>query len=126
MSILRDTKEDSYRAQRQASQGAGITLVYGCGVFIATMDCAKRVATILGDRELQDAGDGIIESIPVYKIPLEEISSALQKLTTRFSVALVDIDVGKNNTRFVLVWKIPAASTNGSKPEPASTNIDDY
>lgn len=99
---------------KAASQGAGITLLCGCGEFTATFESATRCAEVLGNRELRDAGDGFIEIIPIYKIPLEEIHLALGKLSARFSVALIDLVCDKNTSRFVLVWKIIPSGHNGS------------
>lgn len=126
MSALLDTRKASYQQQRAASQGAGITLVVGCGQFVATFECATRCAEVLGSRTLEDAGDGIFEVIPIYKIPLEDISLALAKLSARFSVALVDVACdGKSNLRFVLVWKIvPQPSKAG--PAQKEINWDEY
>lgn len=129
MSLLLDAKRTSYQAQRTASQGAGITLVSGCGEYTATFGCAEHVADVMGSRELQDLGDGIIEVIPFYKIAVEDLYSALQKLSTRFSVALVEYAMTKNGGQFILLWRI-----NPSKPMltidnpklPPSTNLDDY
>lgn len=123
MSQFLDTKRDSYRAQRTASQGAGITLVSGCNEFTANFDCAKHVASILGDRELQDLGDGIFEVIPTFKIPSEDLYSALQKLSARYSVALVEYAMTKNGGQFVLLWRINPTTP---KPDVVSTNLDDY
>lgn len=123
MSLLLDTKRDSYRAQRTASQGAGITLVSGCNQFTASFDCARHVSEVLGTRELQDVGDGIYEVIPFYKIPSEDLYSALQKLSARFSVALIEYAMTKNGGQFVLLWRI--SPTQNNKP-PTSANLDDY
>lgn len=127
MSALLDTKKESHRAQQSAGAGAGITLVCGCGEYVASFDCASRCAELLGKRELRDMGDGIFESIPVYKIPLEEINGALLKLSARYSVALVDLACEKGSSRFVLVWKIlPSASAASAIPAKPSMDINDY
>lgn len=125
MSTFYDTKRASHQQQRAVSQGAGITLVVGAGVYSASFECAEHIARVLGSRELKDAGDGIFESIPVYKIPTEEMFSALQKLALKYSIALVELVCERNGSRFVLVWKI-APTLSLQTPPPASQNLDDY
>lgn len=109
MSALLDIKKQSYALQRSASQGAGLTLVSSCGCFVATFDCAKKASQVLGNRNLRDAGDGITESIPTYSIPTEDLYASVVKLSARFSVALVEVVADEKGSRFVLLWKIPAA-----------------
>ncbi len=106
MSTFLDTKRAGYRAQRSVSKGASITLVYGCGEFTTSFDCAQRAAGILGNRELRDDGDGIYESIPVLSIPFETSYEAIHKLTAKYSVALVDVVCSDKASTFVLLWKI--------------------
>lgn len=128
MSLFSDTKKESYRAQRQTSQGAGITLVNGIGCYHATFECATRIAAILGNRGLSDAGDGLYESIPRYIIPLEELNEALLKLSQKYSVALIDL-ASDTPTRFVLVWRIvPFARLTDipEPPQPLTYNLDDF
>jgi len=104
---LGDSKRGGYSRQRQASAGAAITLVCGCGEYVALFECATRISKVLGDRELEDLGDGLLEVIPRYRIPFEEMAAGLAKLTEQYSVALVDIS---EDSRFVLIWRInPAA-----------------
>ncbi len=106
-SLLLTTKQSDYSAQRGVSLGAGITLAFRIGHLTAMFNCANHVAEILGDRDLQDLGDGVFESIPIYDIPLADAHKALAKLSAKMSVALVDFECGEVG-RFVLVWKIPA------------------
>lgn len=117
MSLIRDEMRRSYSAQRGVSQGASITLVAMAGYYEARFDCAKRAATILGDRELRDC-----DGIPVLSIPNEELHRSITKLAGTFSVALVDTVTDEAGTRFVLVWKILPRT-----PEEApSTDLDSY
>lgn len=107
MPLFADTKKSSYIAQRGASQGAGITLVSGPGQWNASFDCAKRISKVLGNRDLKDAGDGILESIPLYKITSEDLQQSCQKLSAQFSIALVELVCDRAGaTRFALLWKI--------------------
>lgn len=125
MSALLDTKEDSYAQQRNASAGAGITLVYKCGEFHASMICAKRCAEVLGSSALEELGDGLFEVIPRYRISLEDISTALAKLSARYSVALIDLVCDKRSSRFVLIWKIlPTGASSTPAPEK-QLSVDD-
>ncbi len=101
-----ETKLAGYRKQRSASRGASLTLVSGCGEWKASFDCATRAAGILGSRNLENQGDGILESIPVLSIPIETSYEAIHKLTARYSVALVDIVCRDAASTFVLLWKI--------------------
>lgn len=126
MSLFLESKQQSYRSQRAASQGAGITLVCGAGEYTALFDCARSVALVLGDRELKDLGDGINEVIPSFKIPTEELNLALEKICLRFSVALVDFVCEKDTSRFVLLWKIVPSRVQAATVQPVSTNLDDY
>lgn len=119
--MLSKIKRAAWNQQRQVSQGAAVVLVCGAGYFTAMFECAKRCAEVLGNRDLDDIGDGFIDYIPRFKIDLLDISSALQKLTTKYSVALVDVTPDKHGTRFVLVHKIPAAI-----PAKEETPIDDF
>lgn len=120
---LSDLKRQGYRLQRGASQGATITLLSGCGYYTALFECATRCASILGERTLQDVGDGILEVIPSYKIPTEELNLALQKLSKQFSIALVEYVCEKAGGRFVLLWRIDRSPSGALTP---STNLDDY
>ncbi len=139
MPTFADIKRDRHRLQRSASGGASITLVSECGQYSALFECANRCAEVLGDRNLEDMGDGLLESIPAYNIPVEDLFSCLQKLATRFSVSLVEYAETKTGGRFVCLWRIVAAvppPTGDATPPPASientthplisTNLDDY
>ena len=127
MSLFLETKRAGYRAQRSCSKGASITLVSAPGCFMASFECAARAAEVLGSRDLQDLGDGIIESIPVLCIPLETLEVAIHKLIERFSVALVDLVCDEASSRFVLLWKV---DQRVPEPEPQMTteslNPDEY
>lgn len=116
-----DIKRKGYNQTRTASQGATITLVSGPGYCIAQFECATRIAKVIGERGLTDQGDGMIEFIPVYRIPARELFSALQKLSKLFSVAIVEYD----EKGFLLLWKIPRIAGTPA-PETPSTNVDDY
>lgn len=120
MSLFADTKKESYRAQRQASQGAGITLVNGIGCYHASFDCATRIAAVLGNRGLSDAGDGIYESIPQYSIPMEALHDAIASLSQKYSIALIDL-ASDTPTRFVLVWRIMPTT-----PQPITYDLNDF
>jgi hypothetical protein len=109
---LEQLKRGGYSRHRQASAGAAITLVCGCGEYVALFECAKRISTVLGTRDLEDLGDGLMESIPRYRIRFEDIVTALRKLTTQYSVALVDMGADE---RFVLIWRL-----NSKAAEPAA------
>ena len=103
MPFLAEVKRATYSRQRQASAGAAITLVCGCGEYVALFECATRISKVLGDRELEDLGDGLLEVIPRYRIPFAEMSELLERLTQVYSVALVDM---AEDCRFVLIWRI--------------------
>lgn len=123
MPSFTEIKRQGYRLQRTASEGANITLVSGCGSYTALFECARRCAEVLGDRALTDLGDGIFEVIPSYRISVEDLFSALQKITLRFSVALVEYtNTEKTGGRFVCLWRINPQTVSPK----ASTNIDDY
>lgn len=128
MSSLSGLKRQGYRLQRSASHGAAITLVSGCGYYSALFECASRCAEVLGNRSLEDKGDGILEIIPSYKIPTEDLFAALQKLSAKFSVALVEFsNAGKMGGMFVCIWRInPATIEPLTTLTAASTNLDDY
>lgn len=105
MTTYLETRKSSYAAQRSASQGAGITLVSHAGEYVASFDCAKHCAEVLGTRNVGVLKEGEVQ---VYRILLAEMHSSLLKLSARFSVALVELVAEAKDTRFVLVWKIPA------------------
>lgn len=98
MSLFLESKRATYRAQRVASHGASITLVASAGCYVAHFDCARKVASVLGEREMVDLGDGVLR----YAIPMDEMNRALVKLSQRHSIALVDTI----EDRFVLVWTV--------------------
>jgi len=106
MPFLAEVKRATYSRQRQASAGAAITLVCGCGEYVALFECATRISKVLGDRELEDLGDGLLEVIPRYRIPFAEMAAGLAKLTEQYSVALVDLICETEGPRFVLIWRI--------------------
>lgn len=118
-----DIKRKGYHLQRGASNGAAITLVNCTGEFRAEFECATRCASILGDRSLTDLGDGMIDYIPCFRIPTEELCAAITKLSTRFSIALVEYTLTARGGQFVCLWRI---NSNAQQPQPASTNLDDY
>lgn len=118
---LSQVKLPGYKQQRGASKGASITLVAGCGVFTALFECATKVAGILGDRGLTELSDGLIDYVPQFSIPVEDLHSVLQKLSKKYSIALVEYTA---EARYVLLWKIEQAQTQ--TPQPPSTNLDDY
>lgn len=125
MSIMFDTKRATHRAHRQASCGAAITLVAKPCEYLATFECATRCAEVLGAGGLTNVGDGIFESIPVYKIPLEDMQIACAKLSKQFSIALVDLVCHRDSTRFVPVWIIARTGPTPVTKQPVST-LDDY
>jgi hypothetical protein len=120
-SLFFDTKKESYRAIRAASQGASISLSRGCDEYVATFNCATSIASVLGDRELH-----LEETVPTFRIPIEDLSAACLKLATRFSVALVETVCGPESIRFVLLWKIPVISVPQTDESPSSQNLDEY
>jgi len=120
-----DLKRQGYRVQRSASMGAAITLVSRVGEFAAMFECATKCAEILGTRALEDVGDGILESIPQYRIPTEDLYSAIEKLSKRYSVALLEFTFTKNGGRFVCLWRIAAGATETTHEAP-STDLDEY
>lgn len=121
---LQTLKRQSYNLQRKASQGATITLVNLVGEFRAEFECAKHCAQLLGDRDLIDLGDGILESIPCFRIATEDLFSMITKLSTRFSIALVEYTMTRNGGQFVCLWRIECSKV--TTPTPASLNLDDY
>lgn len=124
MPSFEEIKRAGYGRHRQASQGAAITLVCGVGEYTALFECAKRISTVLGTRDLDDLGDGLCESIPQYKIPFEAMPAAISRLTEKFTVALVDMA----GERFVLIHRIPCRNTlrrEAEVKEEAELTIDD-
>ena len=115
MSLFLESKQNTYRQIRAASQGASISLFHGCGEYVATFACATAIASALGGGAIMEEG------VPHYRIPLEDIQPALMKLSTKHSVALLDITCGDEGGRFVLLWKIPVAV-----PPKADVNLDEY
>ncbi len=108
-----DFKRSAHIKQRAASNGAAITLVADSESFHASFECATRIAQVLGTRDLKDLGDGLLDEIPSYKIPLEDLESALQRLSQRFTIALVDYISSKYEGKYVLLWKIIPAAAPG-------------
>lgn len=127
-------KRKAYNQQRKASQGAAITLVSTAGDYRALFECATHCAELLGDRELKDLGDGIMETIPAYHIPVEDLFSSLTKITARFSVALVEYAQTRNGAQFVCLWRINPQDkdkafneSSGIEPKPpTSKDVNDY
>lgn len=109
MPSFEEIKRGGYSRHRQASAGAAITLVCGCGEYVALFECAKRISSILGDRELEDLGDSILDVIPRYRISFADMAAALPKITEKFSVALVDMTADEQGPRFVLICRINPA-----------------
>jgi hypothetical protein len=124
-SLIAEEMRRSYLAQRGVSQGAGITLVSASQGWVARLDCAKRCALVLGERYSADFGEG-----EICGIPNEEMARALAKLSESFSVALVDTVTDDQGTRFVLIYKIPAAVKPEQEiapdPNQGSLDLDEY
>jgi len=107
---MTELKRQGYRLQRTASHGAAITLVSRCNEYAAMFECATKCAQVLGERAMEDLGDGILEVIPYYRIPTEELYAALQKLSQRFSIALVEYAFTRQGGQFVTLWRIERQS----------------
>lgn len=120
MALVLDEMRRTYAAQRGVSQGAALTLAAHIGGYQARFECAKRCAEILGDRHLEQHGDGIA----LYHIPLEELHRSITKLALTYSVALVDTVTDEQGSRFVLVWRINPPSRAAATAQPES--LDDY
>lgn len=126
MPTLTDLKRQGYRQQRLASLGAAVTLVSGCGSHSALFECASHIAQVLGTRNLQDLGDGLLECIPFYRIPNEELNEALLKLSKRFSIALVEYS---DRGSYIALWRIDRSPEFVEISNPLlaqSTNLNDY
>lgn len=95
--LLHQEMRRTYAAQRGVSQGASVTLAAVSGGFAARFDCARRCASILGSRNLEN---------DVLLIPTEDAHKSIMKLSETLSVALVDTVTDEGGTRFVLVWRI--------------------
>lgn len=102
-SLFLESKQATYRSLRSVSQGASLSLLHGGDEYVSTFACATAIAAILGDRRLS-----VADGVPRFTIPLEEMPSALTKLSAKHSVALLDVTCGDEGSRFVLVWKVPA------------------
>jgi len=117
MPSLTELKRQGYRLQRVASHGATITLVAGYGYYSALFECANYIAGVLGTRDLQDIGDGLLEVIPHYRIPTEDLFEALTKLSKKFSIALVEYNcAGKNGGQFIGIWRINRVGCTSELP----------
>lgn len=124
MSTFSDLQKVKYAAVRNVSRGADITLVRS-EAFRAMSQCANKVAEMLGQERLVEWEDGIFESCVTYDVPLAEVARACDKLSSRYSVALVDLAPpdDKNLSRWVLLWKIERKPVASTKP---SMNLNDY
>lgn len=117
-------KRKEYNIQRGASNGAAITLIALPGEYRAQFECATKCAEVLGDRALIDVGDGILDIIPTYRIPLEDLYAAITRLHQRFSVALVEYTLTSRGGQFVCLWRVN--STAQDLPETPSQDVNDY
>lgn len=125
MPTICDDKRATYGLHKRVSRGAGIILVNKVEEYVATFECAKRISAILGSKGLEDAGDGIFESIPVYKIPFADMADALDQLSKQVSVALVDLVCnGKEGSQFVLIHRV--SKQQGPEPAKAAVNLDEF
>jgi len=118
MPSFEEVKRTGYSRHRQASAGAGVTLVCGCGEYTALFECATRISKALGARDMEDLGDGLMESIPRFHIRFCDMAAALAKMTEEVSVALVDME---ESGVFVLIWKIPKRE---SEPMAAENELE--
>lgn len=121
MSQFSDIQRRKYTIIRGASQGADISLVTAYDGFHAGFECAARVAEVLGFSGLKNWGS---ESDPVmqYTIPLTQMPKACEKLSQRFSIALLDqLPNEKGNIAWGLIWKIKRGEggTMADAPAPA-------
>jgi len=117
-SLFHSTKLSSYRAIRGASQGASVSLLHGCGEYVATFACAVSIASALGTQATDEAG------VPTYRVPLEDVATVCAKLAQRFSVALIEVVCDGTGSRFILLWKIPAVPV--ADLNPVSLDPNDY
>jgi len=126
MSPFLESKKETYRAHRLASQGADITLVVGISHYLAQFDCAAKIAAVLGKDGLESLVEGLDYTIPCYRIPMDKMISACQKLSAHHSIALVDYFTDLMlGGRFVAVWCIEKTGAALAQVE-ASTNLDEY
>lgn len=114
MNLFLQAKRASYRAIRAASHGASISLLYGLGGYKARFECAEKAEVVLGNRNSET-----VDEVLSHYIPLPDMQKALEKLSQRHSIALVDVHEGM----FVLVWRVEAAVKGA---ELVSMNPDDY
>lgn len=105
-SLFLDAKQHTYRQLRAASQGASISLFHAAGEYVAMSNCAISVATVLGGK-----GTHLAEGWTEYRIPTDDMLSALMKLSQKHSIALLDVVCGEEGSRFVCIWKIPVCGS---------------
>jgi hypothetical protein len=119
MSLFLESKARSYCAIRAASQGASVSLLHGCGEYVAMLSCAMSIAAALG----QSAQDS--DGVPIFRIPLDQMVPVCLKLAERMSVALLDV-VCEESLRFVMVWKIPCVPLPSEDWKQSDVNLDEY
>lgn len=124
MSEFLALKQETYKTQRAASRGPGITLVAGHNEYTASFDCAMKAAETLGRDRLTSMVDGLDYKIPWYRIPFDQVSEAIRKLSARHPVALLDYAATEHGGRYVLIWRIE--NTALELERASSTDLDDY
>ena len=123
-----NSKRLTYQAQRNASNGASITLVCASECYVASFECAERVYKVVPNLALFTHLE-----VTTVNIPIDKMQDALTKLSQVASVALVDHVRDKHKeSRFHCVWKIPCVGVEKpialDKPAPKkpSINLEDY
>lgn len=127
MSQHSDLQRAKYTAARSVSRGADITLINN-GSYRALFQCASKVATVLDPAALHEWEDGIYDSCVTYDIPVADMFRSIEKLSGKFSIALVDLapPTEQDRSRWVLVWRIDRRVELAPVVSSGSTNVDDY
>lgn len=98
-----------WKAIRQISCGADVSLLSNQNGFAASMQCAEKVFAVIGERlaTCKEVCDGLLWSAPVVVIPMNKMQMALRSLSEKMSVALIDDHTTETQTARVCFYVVP-------------------
>ena len=117
-----EIQKKKHRIVRSSSHGADISLVAAYDGFHAGFECATKVAEVLGPAGLKEWSD-----VQSYVIPLADMPKACEKLSQKYSIALLDqLPNEKGNIAWGLIWKIRRGDGGPIASIEPSRLLEDY
>lgn len=91
---------------KSASRGATISLINEGNTYAAYLADAVAAQGIAGPNmgAMQDVGDILTESVPIFRIPYNQMSTFLKLAESKASVALLDTDTNGTTNKIECIY----------------------